>query len=51
MVSFNEAEFPGGVVDFRDSADWSHPPKFDWAADGLLPKGVMLPAASVDKPE
>lgn len=43
VVRFDQAEFSGGVVDFGSPDDWSHPPKFDWPADGLPPKGVTLP--------
>ncbi len=35
------AEFRSGTVDFRDAADWSHPPRFAW--DGAPPVGVKLP--------
>ena len=41
-VLFNGARFAGGTVDFRQSADWSHPPSFDWEG-GTPPQGVKLP--------
>jgi Pentapeptide repeats (9 copies) len=42
-VNFAEAAFTGSEVDFGHSADWSHPPVFDW--ENGPPAGVTMPAA------
>jgi uncharacterized protein YjbI with pentapeptide repeats len=45
QVSFHNVEFSGGA-DFREVADWAHPPEFSW--QGTPPTGVKLPAPASD---
>ncbi|KAA2264887.1 hypothetical protein F0L68_07385 [Solihabitans fulvus] len=47
-VAFYGAEFSGGKVDFRTSATWQVPPRFNWwTADGP-PTGLLLPPQAPD---
>jgi hypothetical protein len=49
--SFGGAVFSGGVVDFTNSSDWSHPPAFGTGFDeSSPPPGVKLPAAAGPPP-